>query len=692
MQPSKAWIISDTIEKNKRIFKIPVYQRNYDWNNIQCEKLYSDILDAFHTQRKHFTGTIVYIIGERNSSSLTEDLIIDGQQRITTILLLLKALLDFAIQRNDSIKSELSDLLFNRHCAEEYKLKLKPIKADDHQFQSLMRNDEESYDNNSHIIRNYILFKKLIAKSLADGLMLCEILEGMKKLEIVEIVLDKSQGDDPQVIFESINSTGLELSLADKIRNFVLMDDEHQDELFEKYWLPLEERIGSEFLTDYFITFLEYKLPDYISERNAYGKFCKLFKEKDYTHESILNELNCYVKYYAAFIGKKNIYSNEINRVLADFRLLDQTTLYTFLFDIFNDYSSNNISEEILLKVLRFLRNYSLRRVICEQKSNSLRGLYKTLYGRLFKNEATKNAYYETIYRFFKTTNTNDKLVSDSEFRDSLLHKKLYTKKKACKFLLAALENGDSNEQLITDSLTVEHILPQKERALVWVKEIGEDKYDQVYNTYLHTLGNLTITGYNSELGAKPFSQKKEIISKNSKAKNLNETILSEEHWNECAIIHRAEILADKALTLFAIEDIPLEDIPDNISDSDRYTLHDKHSATGTIPSGYTFCGESVVVKSYVGMLTSIVNTLFDLDSSVMERLAKNKYKLNYCERTYITTDPSDLRVAKEIGNSGIFYETNLNAVMILTFIEALIEQYTLDPDDFVFQCKFCLK
>ncbi len=687
MQPSKAWIISDTIEKNKRIFKIPVYQRNYDWTNVQCEKLYNDILDAFHTQRKHFTGTIVYIIGERNSSSLTEDLIIDGQQRVTTILLLLKALLDLAIQQHDSLESELSDLLFNRHCAEEYKLKLKPVKADDRQFQALMSNDTESYDNNSHIIRNYVLFKKLVSASVEQGLLLSDILEGMKKLEIVEIVLDKSQGDDPQVIFESINSTGLELSLADKIRNFVLMDDDHQEALFEKYWLPLEERISSDCLADYFITFLDYKLPDAVSGKNAYDKFCRFFREKGYTHEALLKELSRYAKYYAAFIGKKSNYSSAIRKLLADFRAMDQTTLYTFLFDVFDDYERRDITEETLLRVLRFLRSYSLRRVICEYRSSSLRGLYKSLYGRLFKNTANKEHYYETIFTFFKTTNTNDKLVADTEFFDALLYKKLYAKKKVCKFLLAALENENSNEQLLTDDLTIEHILPQKENAIVWVREVGVS-YENVYKTYLHTLGNLTITGYNSELGTKPFAKKKEIIKELSKARKLNESILTAEHWNEQAILNRAKILAKKTLELFAVENVEVLQTTNNSADYDRYTLLDRNAVAGTTPVAYTFCGETVAVKSYAAILTSMVNTLYDLDASLMEKLAKEKYKPTSGDRVYVTTSSSDLRKAKEISTSGIFYEMNLSASSILMFIESLIEQYEMDPDDFEFQCK----
>lgn len=184
MQPYKAWIINDTIEKNKRIFKIPVYQRNYDWNNVQCEKLYEDIIEAYKTQKKHFTGTIVYISGEHHSSLLSEDLIIDGQQRITTIMILLKAMLDIAKENGNSLESELNDLLFNRHCDENCKLKLKPVKADNIQFQALMQNNKEVFDNNSNIIRNYNLFVKLIKSSIKNDILLSEIWKVQKNLKL----------------------------------------------------------------------------------------------------------------------------------------------------------------------------------------------------------------------------------------------------------------------------------------------------------------------------------------------------------------------------------------------------------------------------------------------------------------------------------------------------------------------------
>ena len=687
MQPSKAWFINDTIEKNKRIFKIPVYQRNYDWNNVQCEKLYNDVIDSFTSQKKHFTGTIVYITGEHNGSSLSEDLIIDGQQRVTTLMIMLKALLDIAESENDSIQSELKDLLFNRHCEESFKLKLKPVKADNKQFTILMRNDIEQYDKNSNIIRNYYLFIKLINKSLSNGIMLSDILEGMKKLEIVEIVLDKSQGDDPQVIFESINSTGLALSLADKIRNFVLMDDTNQDLLFEKYWLPLEEKIGNQYLADYFITYLDYKVSEKVSKDNAYDRFTNYYKNNNHTHESILRDLNKYAKYYSAFIGNTNTYNKTINKYLSDFRDIAQTTLYTFLFDVFDDFECGKISEDILIKVLSFFISYSVRRIVCEHSSNSLKGLYKTLYNRLFKDNDNFQNYYETIYSFFATTNTKDKLVSDEEFYDSLIHKNLYSKKKVCKFLLTSIENELSNETINTELLSIEHILPQKKNAVVWQKEVGES-YADVYDTYLHTLGNLTITGYNSELGTKSFSEKKKMIEELSKAKILNEMILSSEKWNGESILKRAKKLAKYALNIFKIDKVETLNVTKHTDNANIYNLDDQNIVSGTTPVSYTFYGENINVKSYVAMLVSVANLLYDLAPSVFENLAKEKYKLTTSGRVYVTTEETELRKGKEIGNTGLYFETNLSASVILQFIKSLIKKHDMDPDEFEFVCE----
>ena len=221
MKANRMWIFADVLEKNKRVFKIPVYQRNYDWTNIQCEKLFQDIMKANEMNRQHFTGTVVYIDDINGGSGLNEVLIIDGQQRITTIYILLKALYDAAKGVSVRVEIEIEEVMFNRHCEEKYKVKLKPVKSDNEQLTLLIKDKVDKMDRNSNVYKNYVIFQELIKSTLEGGAELNDILNGIKKLEIVEIILDKLQGDEPQKIFESINSTGLELSLADLIRNFL---------------------------------------------------------------------------------------------------------------------------------------------------------------------------------------------------------------------------------------------------------------------------------------------------------------------------------------------------------------------------------------------------------------------------------------------------------------------------------------
>ena len=223
MRADSVWLVKDLIEKPKRQFIIPVYQRNYDWSISNCKKLFDDIINAYKLDKKHFTGTIVYIRGY-HSSRFDEDIIIDGQQRITTVLILLKALLDKAISLSDfKLESEIPEYLFNRDSNEDLKIKLKPVKSHSIPFSFLMKSQHNEMCSESNITKNYAYFIKAINNEITKGLSLSNILYGIKKLEVVEIILDVDKGDDPQTIFESINSTGLDLSIADLIRNYLLI-------------------------------------------------------------------------------------------------------------------------------------------------------------------------------------------------------------------------------------------------------------------------------------------------------------------------------------------------------------------------------------------------------------------------------------------------------------------------------------
>ncbi len=675
MQPYKVWLFSDLIEKNKRVFKVPVYQRNYDWSNIQCEKLYQDIMTANERDHKHFTGTIVYIVG-LNASTLSEVLIIDGQQRLTTMYILLKALYDSAKGVSIRIESEIEEVMFNRNCDEKYKLKLKPVKTDNEQLLLLVKDKIDEMDRNSNIYKNYITFKNLINQTLESGLDLSDILNGIKKLEMVEIVLDKSQGDEPQKIFESINSTGLELSISDKIRNYLLMDDSNQDELYENYWSVIEKNVGYRNLEDFVINYLNSQISKSVSRNNAYRLFKEHCNSKNLTHEEVLKDLLRTSKYYGAFIGEKQYYSAKITEYLKSFYTIKQTTVLPFIFKIFNDYEENLINEETLCNVLEYLLTYFIRITACEINKN-LSKFMKTLYDRIYDGNCEN--YYEKFVIFINDLRANDRMPTDNEFREALIRKPLY-KKPICKYVLSVIENS-TKEHIDVTNLTIEHILPQKINAAVWKKEVGSD-YDRVYEIYLHTLGNLTITGHNSELGTRPFSEKKKIIRDNSKANVLNKYVLNADTWNEISILKRAEILSS-----ILIESFNYVNMHSDISETNElsFTVNSDFDFANTKPGGFSFVGEYTTVSSWVDLLSKFIDIVYDLDGELLNDLATKNYSIPNADRVYISNDERKFRKSRQIGNTGIFFETNLSSNNIISFVKDLLAKMELDIDDFSF-------
>lgn len=675
MQPYKVWLFADLIEKNKRVFKVPVYQRNYDWSNIQCEKLFQDIMIANERDHKHFTGTIVYIVG-LDGSTLNEVLIIDGQQRLTTMYILLKALYDAAEGVSVRIEQEIKEVMFNRNCDEKYKVKLKPIKSDNEQLLLLIKNKVEDMDRNSNIYKNYITFKNLVNQTVTSGLELNDILNGIKKLEMVEIVLDMSQGDEPQKIFESINSTGLELSLSDLIRNYLLMDDSNQDELYENYWSEIEKNVGYRNLGDFVINFLNSQISKSVNGKNAYRLFKDHCEENKLSHEDVLKKLKRTSKYYGAFIGENHYYSKEISDYLAAFYTIKQTTILPLLFKIFDDYEGKNIDETTLCKVIDYLLTYLVRITACEINKN-LSKFMKSMYDRVI--DGNYDNYFEKFVIFLNDLKANDRMPTDKEFEDALIYKPLY-KKPICKFVLSVIENT-TKEHIDITNLTIEHILPQKENAAVWKKEVGDD-YNSVYEVYLHTLGNLTITGNNSELGTKSFSDKKRIIRDNSKANILNKEVLSADKWNESSILNRAKVLSNILIGEFGYTELH-SDIFE--ADDLSFNVNSDIDFSNTKPDGFSFVGEYTKVSSWVDLLTKLINLIYDLDTELLNDLAVNDYSIPNATNIYISNDERKLRKSRQVDNSGIYFEINLSSNNIISFIKDLLIKMNLDTDDFSF-------
>lgn len=673
MKANKVWLFSDLIEKNKRVFKVPVYQRNYDWTNVQCEKLYSDIIKAWTDDVHHFTGTIVYVEDVNGGSGLNEVLIIDGQQRITTIYILLKALLDLSKGNSDRVESEVTDVMFNRNCDEEYKVKLKPVQTDNNQLMYLIQDKVEKMDRTTNVYKSYITFKKLIQNSLEDGFELKDILFGIKKLEVVEIILDKHQGDMPQKIFESINSTGLDLSLADLIRNYLLMDEDNQDYLYQEYWLDIEKNVGYKNLGDFFINYINSQVTKAVNSKNAYTLFKETCEVNSYSHEDVLKRLKRTSKYYGVFIGENISYSKEIQRLLVSFNMIKQTTVLPFIFNIFDDFEDGKIEEEELINILEYTLTYLIRNTTCESTKN-LSKFMKSLYTRAF-SECKENCFKKFI-SFLNNLKANDRMPDDKEFFEALIYKPIY-KKSICKYVLSSIENS-TKETINTDNLTIEHILPQKENAVLWKKSLGEE-YSKVYEVYLHTLGNLTFTGYNSELGTKSFSEKKRIIRENSKATILNKYVLSANDWNEDAILTRAKNLAELVVKKFKYIEI------DNDVDEKNnlyYNLTEKIDYRGTKPREFSLIGEYTKVTSWKDLLSKFIILTFNMDKSIYNEFANSDFSIENATRAYITHDNRKLRDGIEIENSGIYYESNLSANNILSFIKSIVLKMNLELDD----------
>lgn len=670
---------------NKRQYQIPVYQRNYDWKKANCEMLFNDVIMAYQESKSHFLGSVVQV-QQDEEDNIKKFIIIDGQQRMTSIYLLLKALYDSDPMESDKelIESYLFNIKNNNILARDnkLKLKLKPIKTDNIQFVYLMDNKLEDMDISSNIYLNYDYFKSLIKRANYQGITIRNILYGLKKLVIVMISL-KEPNDDPQIVFERINSTGEDLSLADLIRNYILMTDQNMDDLYENYWLPIETKIGKERLVDFFKTYLIYKLPD--NNKDQYQSFKNYINKNEISHLQLLVEMKKLSKYYSAFVAYSSDYSERINNLLDGFRCLKQTTIFSFLFSIFDDYENETIDEEALYSTLLFFLNYTIRRAVTGVPTNSLRGLYKGLYKRIFNSADKKISYLHSIYSFMADIQSKDAVPNDTIFKDKLLTADIYQNRDSCRFLLKILENGINSLKEtvnINNDVTIEHLMPQNRDNEDWHKEIGENFY-YVWDKYIHTLGNLTLTGYNSELSDRPFKEKRDMIKSKSKFVFLNCDIIDKKHWNEESIRARAERLSSKLLAELKLPEEFKKVKKDDLNG--RHSLDENVDFTSKKVKSFILLGESREVKSATDMLVSVCEFLNEIEPEKMLSFAKQNFVPENSRSYLFSLNQNLLRDGKEISNSGIYVETNRSFNDIVRIIKKLIDIFGLDYDDFVF-------
>jgi len=687
-------MLNDYILPNKKQYCIPVFQRDYAWTKDQCEKLFEDIVMAYKLDRLHFCGSFVYA-PLQSKNHIDYFIIIDGQQRFTTLYILLKALSDSA--KKDDDKEALRKYLynedrFNRYSIDEQsKLKLKPVKTDNDQLKLLMSGKLDEMDKSKEgiIYHNYMLFMELIQRFLDEdpNNSVMMIHDGIDSLICADIRLD--QNDDAQEIFERINSTGIKLGLPDLIRNYVLMTDTDQERLYEEYWLKAQELLSKSGMDSFFMDYLNFKLDGFTKESDAYTEFKNIFTRGNYTNESMLKEILHYAEQYHIFYYGDEHLSDEINAALSGLRQLNQTTVYLFLFNIFDDFEEGVIDQGELYRTLRLLLNYSIRRLTCEIGSNSLRGLYKTLYGRVFNRTENKNHYYDAIVSFLLQLISKDAIPNDNDFAIALRERNLYRKNALCKYLLSSIEN-QGKEKVVIDNLSIEHIMPQsKNLSTAWQRMLGDD-WEVVKDHYLHTLGNLTLTGYNSELGDRPFAEKKELLEEaGTHITVLYSDVKDKEIWNADTIEARAKRLSGLILKLFPIE-MPAEKIEFSDPRYQEYTVADPRNATYKYVNYYELLGERVNVDSFALMVRSVARKLYELDGTIIEQMASNLETFPTWSSPVFAYDKDAIRNPVKLKkDADIYISTGYSAYDCICFIRALLKKYDLDiEEDFVYSAR----
>ncbi len=543
-------------------FIIPIYQRTYSWTEKQCEQLWNDIVKTSQNKANpgHFIGSIVYIEkGQNQVSGVDEYLVIDGQQRLTTLTLLLSAFSKALEKQDDAEVTEkkISNyFLFNNEEPGEKRYKLILTQSDKDTLIRLLDGQELPEKHSIRIKNNYEFFENKIEESKTN---LDELYQGILRLTIVDISLNNIH-DNPQLIFESLNSTGLELSQADLIRNYVLMglDRKEQDYIYKNHWYPIEESFGHAQGTEYFDRFMR----DYLTIKTGQIPNIKdvysSFKEFVAAEQKSTRELVSDIHYFAGFFYKLEFEKEpdtDLNQKIADINALKVDVAYPFLLEVYSDFDKKKITKDDVLEVFSMVESYVFRRAICGVPTNSLNKTFANLAGEIEKGD-----YVESLKAAFILKESYRRFPRDDEFESQLILKDVYNTRRILRYLLGKLENFGRKEAVNVGDYTIEHIMPQnKNLSEEWKKELGE-KWAEIHSKYLHTIGNLTLTGYNPELGDKSFLEKRGMDGGFSDSPiRLNSGLAALAQWNEDAICKRADEIAKKSLEIWKYPSLPSE-------------------------------------------------------------------------------------------------------------------------------------
>lgn len=552
-----------TFLKNANQFAIPIYQRTYSWTERECRQLWSDVLKAGRASdiETHFIGSVVYIANGPTQVTEPEPLlVIDGQQRLTTVVLLLEALARHVGDEEpiDGLSAAKIRTYYLRNELEkgERSYKLLLTQTDRESLIHLLDKKDIPGDGSIRLEQNFQLLTSWLAE-LGDGV--TDVWLGLKKLLIVDVSLDRHY-DNPQLIFESMNSTGLDLSQADLIRNFVLMglEIEHQKRLYNDHWRPMELEFGQEAYSAQFDAFMRHyltvktgEIPRKDAVYEAFKRYSRGSAVAEAGVDALVQDVQKFASYFCAMsLGKET--DPSLAKAFQDLRELTVDVAYPFLLEVYSDMKAGLVSTKEMTQVVRLVESYVFRRGVCAIPTNSLNKTFAT-----FSKNIRKERYVESIIAHFLLMPSYRRFPGDEEFKREFSTRDLYNFPRRM-YWLRKVENFDTKEPAVVDACTIEHIMPQKDGLTAeWQLELGPE-WERVHQTKLHTLGNLTLTGYNPEMSFKSFREKRDMAHGfRDSSLRLNKDLRDLETWNEAAIDARAEHLAEVARKVWVLATLP---------------------------------------------------------------------------------------------------------------------------------------
>ena len=674
------------MEGSKKRFVIPVYQRNYDWKIEHCKQLYDDLIKVARQGRKsHFFGSIVSVYNPDGHQD--EFQIIDGQQRLTTVSLLFLAMYNLirkatVVPQSTNLGEQLYEVfLIDKWQPQDTRIKLRPIKSDQLAFERLFDPGEDRITD-SNITINYTYFYERV---LREEISIDELFDAVSKLEIINITLN--QDDNPQLIFESLNSTGLDLSEGDKIRNYVLMGlpTKQQEAFYEKYWSKIEYLSAfdvSAFVRDY----LSVKQQSTPAISNVYFKFKEYVEDSEFSDiEIMLADLLQYAKKYE-FLIKANTPWVQVNECIGRLNRVKTTVSRPFFMEIFRMKEEEKITNSELLIIFQAIENYVFRRNICDVPTNALNKIFLMLHNEIVRLDGTDANYFEKFKFILINKKESARFPDDEEFTDSLSVKNIYSMRGESKhYLFERLENVGTVEtkdvylHLDKGEYSIEHIMPQQ-LTTKWANALGEES-ERIHLVWLHRLANLTLTAYNSKYSNLPFEEKREMENGfKQSGLRMNQWIGQQSKWGEPELEERDRLIQAASLKIWPHLESSYNPPQKQF---DTVTLDDDMVFTGKGISRFSLGGLEQSVDSWTDMYQRVLIQLHSEDKSILTRLAvceDNAVDLSI----HFSTDSSAFTSGREI-DGNIFVWTGTDTQYKINILKKMFSLFDIDPTELVF-------